>query len=106
MLGRNAPRLLKQIVPPLLAFILGYCWALAGSEEQTQTELENVIQIVYTFHVLNVFLGASIVHRPISFLVNIDPLQPGKQSTEGHHQTNVAQCFQEESQFSILLCGR
>lgn len=45
MLGRNAPRLLKQIVPPLLAFILGYCWALAGSEEQTQTELENELPL-------------------------------------------------------------
>jgi len=42
MLGRNWPRLMKQFVPPVLGFILGYCWRTYESPSQLEeTGLEN-----------------------------------------------------------------
>ena len=43
MLGRNTPRLMKQLAPPILGFILGYVWrCLDTPPQQEETSLENV----------------------------------------------------------------
>ena len=127
MLGRNSPRLLKQFVPPVLGFILGYLWRnFDESPQQEETGLENVkfahiyfflfclFSLVILFCMQNFYniifqintLGFAFVHGSIRGLVDPGPVQPRQQRVEEHHQADLAQPVQEEPQLPGVLRSR